>query len=121
MVFQAPLRRFLLLLSTERLVNTPRTPLRHTEFLGSHSRCEGSKLERAAGDGRRGALEQYEVAAREFQKGLWNARLWRKRRPQSPQGAARRCFGMHRSSPQNLRHSRVPWVLIMVMYIGKRP
>jgi len=22
---------------------------------------------------------------------------------------------------QNLRHSRVPWVLILVMYIGKRP
>src|SRR5437667_8546159 len=72
MVFQAPLRRFLLLLSPERFVNTPRTPLQHTEFLGSHSRCEGSKLERAAGDGRRGALEQYEVAAREFQKGLWS-------------------------------------------------
>src|SRR5207244_9157963 len=100
-VSQPPLRRFLLLLSTETPATPPRTPLRHTEFLGSHSRCEGSKLERAAGDGRRGALEQYEVAAREFQKGLWNARLWRKRRPQSPQGVARRCFGMHRSSPRS--------------------
>jgi hypothetical protein len=32
------------------------------------------------------ALKQYEVAAREFQRGFWDARLWRKSHPQSLQG-----------------------------------